>query len=168
MKNYKIIKKLSIAISILTIAMGTVACNSKNVDGNQEDRIRTSKSYTFKVNTGDMIKVELNTKDKYNLTSDVPFDILQDDEVLSSGTFIPVSTYEEYADALKAEDLEDAKLIDSGEDENIEYYMWNYKDSEYNYVIKVKESNTGLILGNPISEKSAKECFERLVITREE
>ena len=42
----------------------------------------TSKSYTFKVETGDEIEVKLNTNDGYDITSDLPFSVLKDEETL--------------------------------------------------------------------------------------
>ncbi len=42
-----------------------------------------SKSYTFDVKTGDKIEIKLNTNDGYDITSDLPFSILKDQETLS-------------------------------------------------------------------------------------
>ena len=41
-------------------------------------------------------------------------------------------------------------------------FFWSYQDAEYDYAILIEESETGIILGNNVSEDSAKECFERL------
>ena len=43
--------------------------------------------------------------------------------------------------------------------------MWNYNNSEYNYAILIKNSQTGVLLGNTVSEESAKEVFNRLQIS---
>lgn len=40
-------------------------------------------------------------------------------------------------------------------------------NSEYNYAILVGDSNTGVLIGNIVSEESAKEVFKRLEITLE-
>lgn len=42
--------------------------------------------------------------------------------------------------------------------------MWNYNDSEFNYVVKINGTNTGMLIANNISEESAKECFDRLEV----
>ena len=43
--------------------------------------------------------------------------------------------------------------------------MWNYNDSEFNYVVMINgTNNTGMLIANNISEESAKECFDRLEI----
>ena len=119
-----------------------------------------SKSYTFTVETGDKIKVELNTTDGYDLSSDLPFTISKDGETLSQGTFITVSYYEQYVNAAKTDSL--AKVIKESSTDDIEYVFYSYNDSEYNYVIKVKNSNTGILLGNQNSREDAEKCFELL------
>ena len=53
-------------------------------------------------------------------------------------------------------------MLDSGTKDGIEYIFWSYQDAEYDYAILIEESETGIILGNNVSEDSAKECFERL------
>ena len=123
---------------------------------------KTSKTYTFNVETGDSVKVKLDTSDKYNITSEVPFEISQDGDVKSQGTFIFGEAYEQYKDVVDTD--ENAELLDSGNKDGNEYVLWSYNDSEYNYAILVEGSSTGLILANDVSEESAKECFNRLTI----
>ena len=38
-------------------------------------------------------------------------------------------------------------------------------DQEYDYAIHLKDSKTGILIGNNVSEKSAKECFSRLTFS---
>ena len=123
----------------------------------------TTKSYTFKVETGDNIEVKLDASDGYDITSDLPFTISKDGEDLSQGTFITLDGYDYYITGVN--NNSDAKIIDSGTKNGLEYTFYSY-DSEYNYIIKVKDSNTGLVIGNIVSEESAKECFDRLTITK--
>lgn len=123
----------------------------------------TSKSYTFNVETGDQIKVELNTKGGYQLTKDLPFTISCDDDELSQGTFLVSGGYELYVE--EANSNADAVVLETGEKDGNEFIFWCYDNGEWNYVIKVKDSNTGIALGNNISEESARECFERLTFT---
>ena len=58
-------------------------------------------------------------------------------------------------------------MLDSGKKDGNDYFFWCYNDTEWNYVIKINGSNTGIVLGNNVSEESAKECFNRLTITVE-
>ena len=124
----------------------------------------TTKSYTFKVETGDEIEVKLNTNDGYDITSDLPFSILKDEETLSQGTFITIDQYNQYISSVNNDS--NSKIIESTTKNGLEYTFYSYNDSEWNYVIKVADSSTGLLIGNPISEESAKECFNRLTINK--
>ena len=145
-------KRLVYVFTILSIMILFVGCGNA----------KTSKTYTFNVETGDSVKVKLDTSDKYNITSEVPFEISQDGDVKSQGTFIFGEAYEQYKDVVDTD--ENAELLDSGNKDGNEYVFWSYNDSEYNYAILIEGSSTGLILGNDVSEESAKECFNRLTI----
>lgn len=122
---------------------------------------KTTRSYTYEVDTGDKVQVTLDTTDSYKLSKDVPFEISKDGELQSTGSFIKSKGYELYEIAIDSD--ENATLIDSGEKDGHEYMFYSVGDSEFNYVIKLKDSDTGILLGNKVSEDSAKECFERLV-----
>ena len=145
-------KRLVYVFTILSIMILFVGCGNT----------KTSNTYTFNVETGDSVKVKLDTSDKYNITSEVPFEISQDGDVKSQGTFIFGEAYEQYKDVVDTD--ENAELLDSGNKDGNEYVFWSYNDSEYNYAILIKGSSTGLILANDVSEESAKECFNRLTI----
>lgn len=145
-------KRLVYVFAILSMMILFVGCGNA----------KTSKSYTFNVETGDSVKVKLDTSDKYNITSEVPFEISQDGDVKSQGTFIFGEAYEQYKDVVDTD--ENAELLDSGNKDGNEYVFWSYDDSEYNYAILIEGSSTGLILANDVSEESAKECFNRLTI----
>lgn len=123
---------------------------------------KTTISYTYKVETGDNITISLTTNDGYNLTSDTPFVISKDNEELSQGTFISAEYYDAYIDSVKNDDK--AEIIDEGTKTNCSYVMWNYANSEFNYVVMINGTNTGLLIANNVSEESAKECFSRLDI----
>ena len=123
----------------------------------------SSKTVTYNVETGDSISIKLDTSEGYDISTDVPFTISQNDETISQGTFITAESYQQYVDAVKS--TEGVTIIDSGENDTCEYLMWNSNDTEYDYVVLIKESNTGVLIGNNVSEKSAKECFNRLTIS---
>ena len=145
-------KRLVYVFTILSMMILFVGCvNTK-----------TFKAYTFNVETGDSIKIKLYTSDEYDITSEVPFEISQDGDIKSQGTFILGEAYEQYKDVVDTD--ANAELLDAGNKDGNEYIFWSYNDSEYNYAILIKGSSTGLILGNNVSEESAKECFNRLTI----
>jgi len=125
----------------------------------------TSKSYTFSVATGDMVKISLDTSDQFDITSDVPFVISQNGETLSQGIFLTAEDYQAYVDAVSAD--ENAVVLDSGNKDGNAYTFWSYQDTEFDYVIMVQDSQTGILIGSNVSEEAARECFERLSISLE-
>lgn len=128
------------------------------------------KSYTFKVETGDKIKIKMETSDGYNLTSNLPIEFSKDSDVLSQGIFAKAETYDTYKNSLKFQ--YGVEILEEKETNNIEYLFYKYNNSianitEYNYIIKIKNSNTCFILGNKLSKEKAKEIFNRLTISVE-
>lgn len=123
----------------------------------------TNKSYTYTVETGDKIKITLNTTDGYDITSDLPFTISKDSNDLSQGQFIQGSYYDQYVEAANTQ----GTIIDQGSNDTIEYVFYSYNDQEYNYIIKIKNSNTALLLGNPNSQEEAETCFKLLSFSLE-
>ena len=120
----------------------------------------SSKSYTFDVQTGDKVEVTMDTSDGYSMDFKDNLNIYLDDELQMSGVFITEEQYEEYEDVIKQDSK--AELIEKDEKDNLEYLHWKYDDEEYNYAIKIEDSDTGVLLGSLISEEAAQECFNRL------
>ncbi|MCM1103696.1 MAG: hypothetical protein NC409_06270 [Clostridium sp.] len=123
----------------------------------------TYMTYTYTVDTGDSVTIKFETTDHYEITSDLPFEISKDGELLSQGTFIMADGYQMYVDVV--ENDANATVIESGSTDTCDYLMWNFNNSEFNYAILIKNSNTGILLGNQVSEESAKEVFGRLEIS---
>lgn len=146
-------KKFNIFFSLIVVVMLFVTgCGDS----------KKTVSYTYKVETGDNIKISLTTNDGYELTSDIPFVISKDKKELSQGTFISAEYYTAYVDSVKND--EKAEIIDEGTKSDCSYVMWNYNDSEFDYVVMINGTNTGILIANNVSEESAKECFDRLEI----
>lgn len=150
-------KKVMCLVMAFIMVFAMTACGG-NIGGN------TSMAFTFAVNTGDNIKIELDTTDRYSLTSDIPFVVSHKGDVLSQGAFIIGDGYVTYLDLIESD--EDAKVIESGEKNGYEYTMWEYADKEWNYAIHVSDA-TAIIIGNNVSEESAHEVFARLTISVE-
>lgn len=150
------IKRINKVLLCCFLCLLLSACGSAN----------TYVSYTYSVDTGDSVKIKFDTSNGYDFASDLPFVIMKDGTTLSQGMFITEEDYSQYVVAV--ENDENAKVIASSEQDGNEYIFWSYNDNEYNYAILIKDSNTGVILGNVVSEESAKECFARLEITIEE
>lgn len=125
----------------------------------------SSKAFTFSVDTGDSVQVRLVTSDGYDLSSDVPFVISHEGKTLSQGAFMPRESYEQFVGAIESD--ENAVLLDSGTKDGNDYIFWSYNDSEFDYAILIDGSNTGIVLGNIVSQESAVECFNRLTVSAE-
>lgn len=144
------LKKMGLLISGMVLLLSLAGCNS-------------SKAFTYSVETGDSVKVSLDTSDKYDMTSDLPFAISCDGEMFSQGLFITAENYSQYVDVVNTDEI--AVLLDSGSKDGNQYIFWSYNDLEFNYAILIGDSNTGMILGNSVSEESARECFNRLTVS---
>lgn len=145
-------KKIICLVMLLCLVVSMTACSTS-----------TSMSYVFDVETGDRIKVTLDTTDDYEMSSDVPFTISCDDVDVTYGTFITSESYTEYETAVATDEL--AVVLDSGEKDGNSYIMWSYDNTEFNYAILIDGSDTAVILGNNVSEETAKLCFDRLTIS---
>ena len=154
-------RKILIMCSIGCLLFGISGCG--NTESNNAE---TYKAYTFEVETGDTVRIELDTTGGYDMSSDVPFEITENGDGLSEGTFIEADAYEQYVDAVNSD--ASATVLDSGSKDSNEYIFWSYNDSEFDFAILIGGSDTGVLLGNVISEESARECFERLTISVDE
>ena len=146
-------KKGKNSLLIMVILIGSIfmtACSS----------IYTIRENDFVVDNGDTIRVKLDLYEGYDMTNSIPIGFSKDGSTVSFGYFIQSEYYDDYASSLSYED--DVEILDSGSNDTIEYIFWSYDSIEFNYAIKIKDSNSGFILGNNISEDSAKECFELL------
>ena len=141
-------------IVFVMLAMIVLCCGCGKSD------LETSQSYTYDVATGDKIKITFQTKGGYVISPDTPFVISRDGNTLSQGTFISKADYMEYAASI--ESASSVALLDSGSKGNIEYIYWTNGSSEYDYAILIKDSETGVLLGNNVSQESAEDCFGRI------
>lgn len=157
MKRIRAVKTALILLLALGAALAACGC-SCTVAGD----VHASKAYTYSVETGDRVRLALDTSDGYDLSAELPFEISQDGTVLTQGVFIEAAQYESYAAAVAADP--DAALIESGERDGNPYLFWRYGMSEYNIALLLDGSRTGVLLGNTVSEASARACFDRLTV----
>lgn len=108
--------------------------------------VNTSISYTYSVETGDSVVVTLNQANNYKLNSSLPFSVSKDDTVLCQGLFINSEYFKSYWDAITLGG--DATVIDSGTKDGNQYIFWTVNETEYNYMMSIKDSNTAVIVGN--------------------
>lgn len=128
----------------------------------------TSKTYSYDVSTGDKVSINFNTTGGYDISTDNPFVISKNDETISQGMFMKLSAYDTYKNIVDSG--QSTTLLDSGTKDNITYIFYEYdgETTEYNYVIKLNNSNTAVILGNALSKESAEEVFDRITFSLEE
>ncbi|MBQ8296713.1 MAG: hypothetical protein IJX77_02900 [Ruminococcus sp.] len=120
---------------------------------------RSSASLTYKVETGDSIKVTLDTKDNdYSLKSeDNTFIVKEEDEIILQGIFLTMDSYYDYETVI----WETGINIDS-EDDYIFYQYNGDAGMESNFLIQVPDSDTGVIIASLEDADDAMEAFEKL------
>lgn len=146
----KIIKKITF-ISVILFAVVFV------LSGCETHR---NMSYSYDVTTGDRVKLTLNTKDGYSMTSSVPVKITKNDETIAEARFYELSAYSSTLTGVRR--LSGVKVIEEKSNDDIDYFFYCYNDREYSYVIKIKDSKTCIILVSTKSEEEVRDCFERL------
>jgi len=125
----------------------------------------SSKAFTFNVETGDEIKVKLDTTDgKYDLVPEGSrFSIMDNDnEIIAQGIFILPEYYDSYvAAAVEYEHI-------TGEKDGNTYILYQYVDdthTENNYVIDIVDADTAVIIASVADKTIVQEIFELLTIS---
>ncbi len=121
---------------------------------------QSKKAVTYQVDTGDKITITLKTSGDYDLTAEVPFKITKDGKELSQGKFMSASSYDQLISMLSGRS--DIQIVDSGEKDGNSYTFYSPNHVEYIYIIKINNSQTGVLLTNSHSQAEAQECFQLL------
>lgn len=120
----------------------------------------TSFALTFEVETGDSIKVELDTTGGYALKANgATFEVYDGDTLISKGIFLTEEMLAPYLELTEGSQ-DDITVLEKSEN-SIFYHTGN----EWNYVFLVDNSSTGVALVNLTSQESAQECYSLLTIT---
>lgn len=149
-KKAVIIATIGIALIILAIIISIFLFGDVN----------TKISYTYTIENGENVKLTLNSTGGYSIIDDSPILITKNDGVISKGKFISGSSLEVYEEGLAL--LDEIVYSTKEEKDNITYFYFNYNNTEFDYIIKIKDSDIGFMLTNYISEESAIDVFERL------
>lgn len=123
-------------------------------------------SFTYKVETGDTVKIELKTDKNYKLSSKLPFTISKDDKTLSTGTFLTLDGYDSYKKVTKTQN--NVEIFEESSKGDITYTFFSVNNEQFIYLIKINDSKTGLFLENINSKDEAQEVFDLLTITLED
>ncbi|KPI53231.1 hypothetical protein KW95_03435 [Clostridioides difficile] len=150
----KLHKKIQLLFLMLLFTIMLTSCSG------------SAMSYTFEVETGDKIKVKLDTSDGYSLTQkDGKFTVKKDDEEVLQGIFTTKEGYEKYQSIKTAKGV---KVLEDKEKDENKYFFYEFEGkagTENNFVLWVKDSNTGVVIGSLSGEEEAKSAFERLSVT---
>lgn len=124
----------------------------------------SSKSITFDTGTGDKVKVTLNTTDGLTLSQEDGVIVVEEgEETILQGFFIDLDMVAAYVEEIEANDS--IVVLDQGEQNGITYVFHSVAHetfTEYDYLIRINDSNTGVLIGSAISEEKAKEGFAAL------
>ena len=141
----KLISVLSVALCLCILL---TACHS-------------SFSYTFNIETGDRVKVTLDTTNGYKLRQENgQFSVEKDDNKLMFGTFLTADMFDDY----EATVLAGADIIESAED----FYLFQQDGQsgrETYYLFMLDNSDTGIILATLEGEETARAIYDLLTIT---
>ena len=149
-------KRISFLITIpLACIMMLSACTTK-----------TSKEVTYNVDTGDSVKITIDTKEGFDITMDVPFTVSKGDTDIFTGSFIYAEYYDVYRQVV--EEGSDAVLLDEGSKDGNNYFCYSFEGNagtEYDYFILIKDSETAIAMASLVGEKEASEAFKAMTIS---
>lgn len=130
---------------------------------------KSEMSYTYNVETGDSIKITLNKMNGYSMNSEIPFTVVKGEDDVMTGTFITEEGYDYYHELINS-DADDVEIIKTGEKDSNVYTFYRVDSesgTEYDYLVKVNDSATGVLMGSLTSEEDASACFDALTFTKE-
>lgn len=128
----------------------------------------SSKSYSFQVETGDTVKVTLDTSEGYSLSqSDGHFTVSLDDEAQLEGIFVTKDMYDQYMAAVAASDATIITEDEQGGNAFLFYELEGQSGTETNFIVWLKDSDTGIVIGSLAGQEKARTAFDRLTLTAE-
>ncbi len=144
---------LSLLLFVCTLMLS--ACNSS-----------FTKSVTFSVDNGDKVKITVDAKAGYGVTMEVPLAVTKGDETILNASFAYADYYDSYYQAATGDPA--AALLDEGTKDGNDYFYYTVdgqSGTEHNYVVKVKDSQTLVVIGSLAGEAEAQAAFEAMTIS---
>lgn len=126
----------------------------------------SSKSATFTVDTGDSIKVTVDTKAGFDLTMEVPFSVSKENTPIITGSFAYAEYYDTYRQSV--DENTDAELLDEGIKDGNDYFFYSVTDGdtdEYYCILKVSNSETMVVLESLTNEEDITEAFDYMTVS---
>lgn len=148
MKIKRFIKLLLLCIFSLALL---TACN-------------TSKSYTFQTDSGEKIKVTLDTTDGYDLIQkDGTVTVQKDKEDILMGMLLKPEGYEEYVTAIHSSD--GINIIEAEPEDSPLFYLYQFEGEagmETTFLFNIEGAKTSALFVSLFSMDQAKAAYERL------
>lgn len=140
MKNIRKIIILSSLILALVICL--CACS-------------TSKSFTYKVDTGELVKITLDTSNsKYDIKANgSTFELYNDEQLISQGCFMDFSAFDKYKEAVNLD--KNAEIIEETSTK-IVYYYEDDETTEYDMILCISDK-TGVVVGSELNKNVTKD-----------
>lgn len=128
-------------------------------------QVHTSKSFTYNVETGDQVVVQLDTTDGYDLIDEGnTFKIVKDDKDLSHGLFLTEPTYKQIMS--EVETLKVKETVNLKNNSCTYYETDSATNREYDYICWIKGSDTGFAIASKKSKTEAQTVFGYLDISK--
>lgn len=125
----------------------------------------TTKGWTFSVDTGDKVKVSIETSKGYNITGEVPFSILKDNEEIMIGKFGDYDDYDVSKNAIDGET--GAVLLKEGKKDGFDYFFCTAetkKHTEYGYFLRLGNTTIALITTS-LTQTEAEAVFDAMAFS---
>lgn len=129
----------------------------------------SSMSLTFKVGTGDNIKVTLDTSGGLRLSqADGGYAVKEGEETVLQAFFVEQAVYQQYMDAVTTQE---GVVINRQESENgITFLAYSFDGAagmENNYIIWIDGSATGMVAASLAGQETADRAFQSLSFSKE-
>jgi len=140
-------RAFSVFLVMLCLVMALTACEAE-----------TYKSFTVRVNTGDVIEVEVITSDGHDLSTDLSLiTILNADGEVFECYFMNSSTFEDCRTTYDAEEA--AELIAEGEKDGNTYLAYSWPGG-IDYFVNITDSNTAVAMTTDSDAETAALAFD--------
>lgn len=143
-------KKIRVALAALIAGLSLTAAGCT---------VSMTKAYTFKVETGDDIKVTLDMSDGLDLKQDDgEYTVTKDGKNVLNGVFVTPEMRSSYIDAVKAEPS--AQII-SDTDECFSWKVDGASGKEYNRIVSINGADTYALIGSLINDQASEENSDK-------
>ena len=149
-------KRIAAFAAICLLAAACCACGG------------TAATAAYQVETGDKIQVRLDTSSGFSLTQTSPFVVTKGEATVGTGVFLTLENYQQYLTQLR-KGSDRVELLAEGEKDKNSYVFYRCEGDygiEYDFLILISDSSTGVLLGCETTQEAALECFNALTFSK--